>query len=203
MISTRTDLLVLHTLRCMGFSSPEAIGAAAGLAGPEVESELIDLAVGGLATRTAGPFGGWGPTDAGKAADSRNIAEELESTGARASVVDAFDRFGPLNPELLDLCARWQTRRLGSATVANDHTDSLYDSRVLDRFASVHRRVGPICDDLTGALARFGRYRPRLADALSRAESGDLRYVTDDTASYHAVWFQLHEDLLVTLSRTR
>jgi hypothetical protein len=27
--------------------------------------------------------------------------------------------------------------------------------------------------------------------------------VTDSTASYHAVWFQLHEDLLVTLGIPR
>ena len=56
---------------------------------------------------------------------------------------------------------------------------------------------------VSAALRRFGRYRPRLADALARAESGELRYVTDDTASYHSVWFQLHEDLLVTLGLTR
>jgi hypothetical protein len=203
MISTSTDLLILHILRCMGFSSLDAISSAAGLGISDVESELIDLAVAGLVTRTSGPFGGWGLTGAGKAADTRNIADELESTGTHAAITDAYDRFGALNPELLDACARWQTRRLGSATVANDHSDSVYDARVLDRFASLHRRITPVCDDLVGALGRFGRYRPRLADALARAESGDRRYITDDTASYHAVWFQLHEDLIVTLGRTR
>ncbi|HEY5879322.1 MAG TPA: hypothetical protein VIU11_10440 [Nakamurella sp.] len=203
MISTRTDLLVLHTLRCMGFSSLESIGAATGMAVDAVESELIDLAVAGLIIRTSGPFSGWGLTDDGKAADERHVADELEVTGARPTVTEAFDRFGPLNPQLLDACTRWQTRRLGSATVTNDHSDSVYDAKILDQFASLHRRITPVCDGMTAALGRFGRYRPRLADALARAESGELRYVTDDTASYHAVWFQLHEDLLVTLGRTR
>ncbi|HEY7816060.1 MAG TPA: hypothetical protein VIC62_22635 [Nakamurella sp.] len=196
-------LLVLHTLRCMGFSNLESIGRATGMGAAAVESELIDLAVAGFVIRTSGPFGGWGPTESGKAADADLIADELDSTGARAAVTEAYGRFEKLNPQLLDACSRWQTRRLGSATIANDHSDSVYDARVLDRFASLHRRIAPVCDDLTAALHRFGRYRPRLADALARAESGELRHVTDDTASYHSVWFQLHEDLLVTLGRTR
>jgi hypothetical protein len=202
-ISTRTDLLVLHTLRCLGFSGLESIGAAIGVGADAVESELIDLAVAGLVIRTSGPFGGWGLTEAGKVADARHVADELETTRARPAVTDAFDRFGPLNPQLLDACTRWQTRRLGSATITNDHSDSVYDARVLDRFVSLHRRISPVCDDLTAALPRFGRYRPRLADALGRAESGALQYVTDDTASYHSVWFQLHEDLLLTLGLSR
>jgi hypothetical protein len=30
-----------------------------------------------------------------------------------------------------------------------------------------------------------------------------LEYVSDSTESYHAVWFQLHEDLLATLGIPR
>ena len=48
---TSTDLLVLHTLRCIGFSGPARVAAATGLSESDAESELIDLAV---ATR-AGP----------------------------------------------------------------------------------------------------------------------------------------------------
>ena len=52
-------------------------------------------------------------------------------------------------------------------------------------------------------MLRFQRYRVRLTDALARARSGALEYVTDDLASYHTVWFQLHEDLLATLGIPR
>jgi hypothetical protein len=194
---------ILHTLRCMGYSSLDAIAAAAGIGSDDVESELIDLAVAGLVTRTSGPFGGWGLTEEGKVADARAIADELSARGALGAVTGLYGRFEKLNPELLDACARWQTRTLGGATIANDHPDSVHDDRVLDRFTSLHRRITPVCDELTAALDRFGRYRPRLAEALTRAESGALRYLTDDTASYHAIWFQLHEDLLVTLGRPR
>ena len=52
-------------------------------------------------------------------------------------------------------------------------------------------------------MRRFERYRVRLTDALVRAEAGALEYIADSTASYHTVWFQLHEDLLVTLGIPR
>jgi hypothetical protein len=52
-------------------------------------------------------------------------------------------------------------------------------------------------------MLRFRRYRVRLTDALASARSGTLDDVTDSTASYHAVWFQLHEDLLATLGIPR
>jgi hypothetical protein len=47
------------------------------------------------------------------------------------------------------------------------------------------------------------RVLDRLTDALARARSGALDYETDSTASYHTVWFQLHEDLLATIGIPR
>lgn len=76
-------------------------------------------------------------------------------------------------------------------------------ARVLDRLTDLDRRAEVVCAALSAALPRFGRYRVRLADALARARSGALEHVTDSTASYHIVWFQLHEDLLATLGIPR
>jgi hypothetical protein len=85
----------------------------------------------------------------------------------------------------------------------NEHIDPAYDARVLDRLTDLDRRAEVVCAALSAALPRFGRYRVRLADALARARSGALEHVTDSTASYHIVWFQLHEDLLATLGIPR
>ncbi len=197
------DLLVLHTLRCMGTSSLARIADATGFAEPDVQSELIDLAVDGHVTRAPGDFGGWGLTDSGRAVDAEKVAGELETAGARAVVSDAYERFLVLNPKLLDLCTAWQMQPVGGTTMLNDHADPAYDARVLDRFADLHRRADVICADLSAALVRFERYRVRLADALARANAGELEFVADGTDSYHSVWFQLHEDLLVTLGRNR
>jgi hypothetical protein len=197
------DLVVLHALRCAGFSDLPRVSEVTGLAEPEVESELIDLAVAGLVTRVPGGFGGWGLTEAGRGADAERIAAELDAAGARAAVAAAYDRFLVLNPELLDLCTAWQMRSAGGTTTANDHSDAAYDARVLDRFTDFDERAGVVCAELADALPRFGRYRARLADAIGRARSGAPEYLADRMDSYHAVWFQLHEDLLSTLGIPR
>jgi hypothetical protein len=201
--ATGADLLALHTLRCIGFASLERVAAASGLPAPAAESELIDLAVAGLVTRVAGEFGGWGLTEAGRVADAERIAEELARAGARAVVAEAYDGFLALNPELLDLCAAWQLRSADGVVGVNDHADPAYDARVLDRLSDLDRRAEVACAGLFAAMLRFRRYRVRLGDALARARSGALDFVTDSTESYHAVWFQLHEDLLATLGIPR
>jgi hypothetical protein len=195
--------LVLHVLRCIGFVSLARVSETTGLPEPDVESELIDLAVAGLVTRVPGDFGGWGLTEAGKAADAKRIADELDTAGARTAVAEAYDDFLVLNPELLDLCTAWQMRSVDGVTTPNEHTDPAYDARVLDRFTDFHQRADVVCADLSAAMLRFQRYRAQLTDALTRAKSGALDYVTDSFASYHTVWFQLHEDLLVTLGIPR
>jgi len=195
--------LVLHTLRCLGFSGLTRVAATTGLGESDVESELIDLARAGHVTRTAGAFGGWGLTEAGRAADARRITDELDAAGTRAAVADAYDRFLVLNPELLDLCTAWQMRAVDGALMANDHADAGYDARVVDRFVDFDGRAAVVCADLAVALPRFGCYPVRLADALARVRSGEFDYLTDNLASYHTVWFQLHEDLLATLGIPR
>jgi hypothetical protein len=187
-----SDLVVLHALRCIGFAGPARVSEATGLAQPDVESELIDLATAGLVTHVPGDFGGWGLTQAGRAADAERIAAELDTAGARTAVAQAYERFLVLNPELLDICSAWQLRSAGA-----------YDSRVLDRLADLHRRAEPVCANLSAALLRFQPYRARLTHALGRARSGALDYVATSTGSYHTVWFQLHEDLLATLGIPR
>ncbi|MFI9588364.1 hypothetical protein ACIHCQ_42800 [Streptomyces sp. NPDC052236] len=135
--------------------------------------------------------------------DAERIADELETAGTRATVTAAFDGFLVLNPELLDLCTAWQTRSVDGVLTTNDHTDALYDARVLNLFTDLDQRAEAVCADLSAAMLRFQRYRVRLTDALTRAKSGALDYVTDSTVSYHTVWFQLHEDLLATLGIPR
>ncbi|MEU9609433.1 transcriptional regulator [Streptomyces sp. NPDC048057] len=194
---------VLHALRCGGFAGVARLSAATGLDGSTVESELLDLAVAGLVTYLSGTFGGWGLTDAGRVADAGRTARELESTGARPAVLAAYERFLVLNAELLDLCTAWQLRTVDGVPTANDHRDATYDARVLDRFLALHLRAAIVCAEVTAVLPRFTGYGVRLTEALNRAVAGELEYVTDDTASYHTVWAELHEDLLVTLGIPR
>lgn len=201
--ATTPDLLVLHTLRCVGHATLARIADAAGLPDDDVESHLIDLAVDGLVTREGGALGGWGLTEAGRAADAERVAAELDAAGARGVVQAAFDEFLLLNPELLDLCSAWQVRTVDGVPTTNDHTDAGYDDRVLVAFVDLDSRAEPVVAALALALPRFGLYATRLGDALALAQAGARQHLTDSTDSYHAVWFQLHEDLLVTLGQPR
>jgi hypothetical protein len=200
---TGADLLVLHTLRCIGFADLARISAAVGIPESQVESEVLDLAVSGLVTRIPGVFGGWGLTEAGRIEDADRTAVELAAAGTRKALTEGYERFLVLNPELLDLCTAWQTRSDDGTWRLNNHADPAYDARVLYQFADFHSRAGAVLADLATTLPRFQRYGARLAGALARARAGSLEYVTDSTASYHAIWYQLHEDLLSTLGIPR
>src|SRR3546814_1224843 len=62
----------------------------------------------------------------------------------------------------------------------------------------------PICHDLASLLDRYRPYGARFDHAIERVRAGDLDWFTKPMiASYHTVWFELHEDLLVTLGITR
>ena len=61
-----------------------------------------------------------------------------------------------------------------------------------------------LVDGLRAVLVRFGGYDTRFAAALARAEDGDVAWVDGtDVDSCHRVWFELHEDLIATLGRSR
>ena len=53
-------------------------------------------------------------------------------------------------------------------------------------------------------LKRLGIYGDLLLSALEKAEDGETAWVSDaQLASYHTVWFEMHEDLLRILGRVR
>jgi hypothetical protein len=118
-----------------------------------------------------------------------------------AALQRAYERFLPLNAELLRVCHDWQVRVGG---VPNDHADVEYDWAVIDRLRELHDRIGPVARSAAKALERFAPYRTRLRVALQRVEEGDADWFTSPRIdSYHTVWMQLHEDLLLALGIDR
>lgn len=198
-----TELTVLHTLRCVGTVSLDRLAHTIGAPADDVESVLIDLAVQGFTTRTRGQIACWHLTDRGHAEDARRIAEELATAGVQPSIEAVFEQFLVLNPQVLDICTDWQLRPVGRTRVLNDHEDHRYDDQVLRRLHRVNREARPLCVQLGRSLPRFARYGARLDAAWDRVTAGEIAAVADDLESFHTVWFQLHEDLLTTLSRER
>jgi hypothetical protein len=113
----------------------------------------------------------------------------------------AYERFLPLNRELVRVCTDWQVRAGG---VPNDHRDARYDWSVLDRLHAVDERFGPIASRLGRRIERFATYRPRLRAALLQIDDGETEWINSPRVdSYHTVWMQFHEDLLLAIGGDR
>jgi pyruvate,orthophosphate dikinase len=86
----------------------------------------------------------------------------------------------------------------------NDHTDEDYDAAVLERLDGVHERFAPIMERVSATAPRLASYAPRFEHALEQVRAGDhawfLRPIID---SYHTVWFELHEELIVLSGLSR
>lgn len=121
---------------------------------------------------------------------------ETERTARRV-----YERFLDLNRELIRICHDWQVL---PGDVPNDHRDRRYDWSVIDRLRGLDDRARPAVRRLARAVERFERYPPRLRDAVDRVEDGDHAWLTSPRIdSYHTVWMQLHEDLLLALGLDR
>ena len=195
---------VVHALRLKGFADTRALVTAAGAPDEHAVVDALDQARReGWVTRREGAFNGWALTPAGRARDRQAIDAELAVTGARAAIEDAYQRFVKLNGELLQVCTDWQLKG-GDPAVLNDHADAAYDAAVIERLRAVDGAVQPVCADLGNALERFAPYGQRLHAALRHVEQGDHDWFAKPAIdSYHTVWFELHEDLLVTLGLER
>jgi hypothetical protein len=113
----------------------------------------------------------------------------------------AYERFLPLNTELVRLCNDWQVRAGG---VQNDHTDVEYDWAVIDRLRALHDRSSPVTRSMSTSVARFDAHRTRLRVAVRHVEAGEHDWFTSPRIdSYHTVWMQMHEDLLLALGIDR
>ncbi len=124
-----------------------------------------------------------------------------EGSDAHLAARTAYDQFRPLNAALLRLSTDWQVR---GGNVPNDHSDPSYDWSVIDRLVELDERAGPVVRRLAKAVHRFEEYRPRLSDAVRLVLAGEHAwFVSPRCDSYHTVWMQLHEDLLLALGLER
>jgi hypothetical protein len=196
--------LVLHGLRLKGFADTGALASTTGLAPPTLERLLGQLRSDELVLHREGRVTGWALTPAGRGRHAELLENEIEASSARDKVDAAYRRFLEINRELLTVCTDWQLHPNGGSPVPNDHGDAAYDTSVVERLAGVDAVVGPICHDLASVLERFDRYRDRLSGALDKVRGGENEWFTKPMIdSYHTVWFELHEDLLVTLGIER
>jgi hypothetical protein len=140
------------------------------------------------------------PTPDGTAAAAALL--RLEPGGAQERDLDQlFDGFLPVNRRLRDVCSAWQTHPDGTP---NDHSDGGYDDTVRDRLDEVHSAIGPVLRRMAAIEPRLAGYRPRLQEALDKFDDGESAWLASPLMdSYHTVWMQLHQELILMLGLTR
>jgi hypothetical protein len=183
------EALLLHALRVKGAASAADLEAASGVAGAAARVE--PLVAKGLVSRAGeGKDAFLGLTEAGRERDAELVAAEVPDA-VRAAVGSEYDaRFLPVNAEFKALCASWQSE--GESF------------ELLEELLAVHERVDGFLAAAAAPVPRLGRYRERLAAALDRVQDGDGDALVGAVGpSYHNIWFELHEDLIASLGRSR
>lgn len=114
------------------------------------------------------------------------------------SLYHEFDRH---NTNFKAIITSWQMRDNGEP---NDHSDPDYDAGILAKLDALHGEFADLLDKIVSEAPRLTHYPPRFANALERIHAGEYQFVARPIIdSYHTVWFELHEDLIVLLGRTR
>ena len=174
------ELLTLHAVRLRGMADDAEVADRFELDRSVSDELLLDFEAYGWVTRVE--FAGtaaWMLTAAGRGEEERRLADELAATGAGPEVHDAYRTFLPLNGRLLKACTEWQLRPTPGDTLAsNDHTDIVWDQRVLAELAALGDDLVDVGSRLSARLARFAWLRdalPRRPDtgAQRRAGLGD------------------------------
>ena len=193
--------LVLHGLAIKKHADAAAVAAAVGLAESEVRAVLDDAVAKGRVARSGE---GYTLLPTARVALDGAYSRLYAAQRADAAFAAAHERFETINRELKALMTAWQTIEIDGESVLNDHTNKDYDDRLIDRLGAFHERAEAILRQLGAGLPRLAIYAEKLDAALEKAEDGAIEWVSGaKIESYHTVWFELHEDLLRILGRTR
>jgi hypothetical protein len=193
------ELLVIHALSLKQVATVVELAAMTALRAETVEQQLATLDQAGEATLRARQQL-WQLTPQGTARHTAWLADEAVDGPGVEQVRRAYDDFLPLNVAFKEQCGEWQLRN----GQLNDHEDRAYDAAVVEGLREIDARAAGVLATMSTALPRLSTYRPRLAEALARLQQGDPGAFTGVLqGSYHDIWMELHQDLIVTLGIDR
>lgn len=195
------DHLVLHGLVVKKHADAEEIAAAIDLDLGTVKDVLAVHVTNGRVTEINGKYS---LLPAARIIVRSNYSRHYATLRSNTAFVAAYESFEKINEDLKALITQWQTYEVAGTRVPNDHSDKDYDAKIVDRLGALHERFEPVMEELQRELPRLRVYLPRFEHALEKAEAGQNEWVSDvKIASYHTLWFELHEDLLCILGRER
>ena len=193
---------ILHALKVKGLASDTFLGDMTGLDDASLATAVTGVVENGWAIRRDTPrMSGTMITPAGRAEYDRRSAEAALDDAVLAQVLDIYEKFLPINSDFKKVCAAWQMTADGTP---NDHSDATYDAGVIGDLGGIHERVAVALAPADTALPRLYRYAGRLEAALEKVRGGDsAAFARPMYDSYHDIWMELHQDLLLTTGRER
>jgi hypothetical protein len=182
-----------HALRIKGFATSETVAEVADLSVDEVSAHLGELQRNEFAlfreNRSL-----WQLTPGGKAAHLEALRADVPETVA-SNLHNDYTVFLGINEQFKAVCADWQLYD----GAPNDHMDDEYDAAVLARLGAIDDAAQPIVASMGTVLDRLTPYGRRLTGARHRLVDGNVKMLTGVMCnSYHDIWMELHEDLLLT-----
>jgi hypothetical protein len=187
-----SELGVLQAVRLKGRVSRDDLAATLG----EDRFDVIDRLV-GSGLLLDGPTLRLSPEGRGRL---EGLLADERSHVDTAAVLAAYGEFRSVNAEFKALVTDWQLKD----GQPNTHEDAGYDAAVLTRLDNVHRRVTPTIAAAAAQLPRLDRYSVKLQTALDNIHAGQTMWLARPLIdSYHTVWFELHEELILVTGRTR
>ncbi len=142
-------------------------------------------------------------TDEGKALGLEMMAADRDAWRVDNASA-ALDAFVPLDQRMKEVVTAWQMSEVDGKPVLNDHSDGDYDAAVLERLASLHQDAAAWLESMFDGLPRLEDYSSRLHRAAKLVAEGDHGYIASPRVdSYHSIWFELHEDLILLAGRSR
>ena len=181
----------LHALRIKGMVDAAGVAALAGVDAVAIRPHLDELVAEGAA-KFLEPREMWLLTADGRETHGPALAEALASADVAAI---PYERFLALNDDFKRLCTDWQLRD----GEPNDHSDPDYDAAIVTRLGDLDDAAQPVIAAIGAAVPWMGGYGRRLVAARRRVEGGDPKALTGVLCdSYHDIWMELHEDLILT-----
>jgi hypothetical protein len=190
---SRPEFRTLHALRIKGFATVDVLTEMTTFERESVEGHLGEFAGGGHVqfreTRSL-----WQLTPQGREVHGAHLDDDLRDAPVEP-LAARYTTFLDQNVEFKELCGMWQLRE----GEPNDHSDPKYDAVVVERLDDLHARAFPIVGEFGELFDRMSPYAVRLDIVLGRIRSGDSKMFTGVMCgSYHDVWMELHEDLILT-----
>ncbi len=183
------EALVLHVLRIRGFLTPAGFEASLGAVPTAILSTLVEAGlVRHLEERDLYSL----------LPEGRKRHDALLATYAGDRVASAlagpYGEFLKHNRVFKELCTTWQLRN----GEPNDHSDADYDRSCIEALAALNQEARPSILSMAEKLPRLARYVERLDEAATAVARGETRRFTGVMCeSFHDIWMELHEDLIV------